>query len=147
MPTLFTRIIAGELPGHTLVVSREEVDQWTGAAAPLLRVGLVIGGFEVPHLHVHVFPAYSMEDFDFSRAVPAREESLDQAAAKLRAVLGTGTDDRRAAEKGRSSGRRSWTPPIRGAWPSSTVSGSACSTSRATSLPHPASPTPPGRTG
>jgi diadenosine tetraphosphate (Ap4A) HIT family hydrolase len=58
MPTVFTRIINGELPanfvytddlvvaflsiapltaGHTLVVPRHEVDQWTDAGEPLLR--------------------------------------------------------------------------------------------------------------
>jgi len=129
MATLFTRIINGELPGrfiyadelavaflsispltpgHTLVVSREEVDQWTDAGDPLLhhcldiarrignaakqafdapRAGLVIAGLEIPHLHVHVFPVWSLEDFDFSRARPASDEELDQAAARLQAAM------------------------------------------------------------
>jgi diadenosine tetraphosphate (Ap4A) HIT family hydrolase len=129
MATLFTRIINGELPGrfvyaddlvvafltispltpgHTLVVSREEVDQWTDAGQPLLhhcldiagrignaakqafdapRAGLVIAGLEIPHLHVHVFPVWSLEDFDFSRARPASDEELDQAAARLQAAM------------------------------------------------------------
>jgi diadenosine tetraphosphate (Ap4A) HIT family hydrolase len=129
MATLFTRIINGELPGrfiyadelavaflsispltpgHTLVVSREEVDQWTDAGQPLLhhcldiarrignaakqafdapRAGLVIAGLEIPHLHVHVFPVWSLEDFDFSRARAASDEELDQAAARLQAVM------------------------------------------------------------
>ena len=132
MATIFTRIINGELPGqfvytddlvvaflsimpltpgHTLVVSRQEVDQWTDADEPLMhhcmdvarrngnaakqafsapRAGLVIAGLEVPHLHVHVFPAWSLEDFSFSRAKPASEEEIREAAAKLRAALGTG---------------------------------------------------------
>jgi histidine triad (HIT) family protein len=73
-------------PGHTLVVPITEVDQWTdlepelaahlvgishavgvaqrGVFAPE-RIGLVIAGFEVPHVHVHVFPAASMAVFDF----------------------------------------------------------------------------------
>ena len=130
MPTLFTRIINGELPGrfvytdeqvvaflsiaplnpgHTLVVPRAEVDQWTDADGPLLhhcmgvaqrigaaakqafgapRAGVVIAGLEVPHLHVHVFPAWSESDFDFARAKPATDEELDSAADKLRAALG-----------------------------------------------------------
>lgn len=130
MATLFTRIINGELPGrfvytddlvvsflsitpvsagHTLVVPREEIDQWTDAPEPLLghclgvarrigaaakdafgapRAGLVIAGLEVPHLHVHVFPAWSMETFDFGRAKPASDTELDIAAEKLRAALG-----------------------------------------------------------
>ena len=130
MPTLFTRIINGELParfvysddaivaflsiapvtpGHTLVVPRQEVDQWTDAAGPLLhqcldvarlignaakqafgapRAGLVIAGLEVPRLHVHVFPAWTLDDFNIARAKPASNGELDQAAAQLRAALG-----------------------------------------------------------
>ena len=129
MATLFTRIINGELPGrfiyadelavafltvspltpgHTLVVSREEVDQWTDAGEPLLhhcldiarrignaakqafdapRAGLIIAGLEIPHLHVHVFPVWSLEDFDFSRARPVSEEELNQAADRLQAAM------------------------------------------------------------
>lgn len=76
-------------PGHCLVIPRVEVDQWTAlddtvaghlmAVAkrlgnalagefPCERVGLVIAGFEVPHCHLHVIPARSMADLDFSRA-------------------------------------------------------------------------------
>ncbi|GGQ59433.1 HIT family protein [Couchioplanes azureus] len=109
MPTIFSRIINGELPGrivwsddqvaafltiapltpgHTLVVPRAEVDEWTDLEPGLLahvmtvahtvgaalkrafdapRVGLVVAGFEVPHAHVHVFPAREMADFDFAK--------------------------------------------------------------------------------
>ena len=79
-------------PGHTLVVPRAEVDRWVDADPRLLahltavahavgaavrdvwhppRVGLLVAGFEVPHLHVHVFPAADMAAFDFANA--ARE--------------------------------------------------------------------------
>ena len=130
MATVFTRIINGELPGrfvytddlvvaflsimpltagHTLVVPRQEVDEWTDAGEPLLhhcmdvarrignaakqafgapRAGLVIAGLEVPHLHVHVFPAWSLEDFSFARAKPAADTELDAAAARLRTAMG-----------------------------------------------------------
>jgi diadenosine tetraphosphate (Ap4A) HIT family hydrolase len=130
MPTVFTRIINGELPGrfvhtdevavvflsiapvtpgHALVVPRLEVDQWTDAPDDVLRhlmavakkvgeaakeafgaprAGLLIAGLEVPHLHVHVFPMWSMGDFDIGRAKPATDADLDDAAAKLRAALG-----------------------------------------------------------
>ena len=130
MTTVFTRIIDGELPGrfvytddlvvaflsimpltegHTLVVSRQETDQWTDVGEPLLhhcmdvarrignaakqafgapRAGLVIAGLEVPHLHIHVFPAWSLEDFSFARAKPTTDIELDEAAARLRAALG-----------------------------------------------------------
>lgn len=76
-------------PGHTLVVPRAEVDNWIDADDELLahlhrvghrlgeamtavwtppRVALLIAGFEVPHLHLHVFPAWSMGDLDFRNA-------------------------------------------------------------------------------
>lgn len=120
MPTLFTRIINGDLPGrfvwsddrvvafltiapltagHTLVVPRVEVDDWTTLEPDLLahlmtvsrmigaalerafdapRAGLVVAGFEVPHAHVHVFPAWQMSDFDFGRVDPGvSAEELD----------------------------------------------------------------------
>ncbi|MEU3230840.1 HIT family protein [Nocardiopsis alba] len=130
MPTLFSRIIAGELPGrfvwrdpevtafltiaplrpgHTLVVPRREIDRWTDTDSGLLsrcmevaqavgkgvqrawdapRAGLVIAGFEVPHLHIHVSPVWDMSDFDFSKAEPEKDQSsLDDAAERLRAAL------------------------------------------------------------
>lgn len=130
MPTIFTQIINGDLPGrivwsdervaafltiapltagHTLVVPREEIDDWTDLPADLHghlmsvshtigaalkkaygspRVGLVIAGFEVPHAHVHVFPAYEMADFDFSRADPnVPAERLDEDLKRIQAAL------------------------------------------------------------
>jgi histidine triad (HIT) family protein len=96
-------------PGHTLVVPREEVDHWVDADPGLLahltsvsqviggavrdvwqppRVGLLVAGFEVPHLHLHVFPAWNMAAFDFANAaqsVDAAEQ--DSHAEKLRSAL------------------------------------------------------------
>jgi histidine triad (HIT) family protein len=96
-------------PGHTLVVPRTEVDHWVDAEPDLLahlmavshavgdavravhrppRVGLLVAGFEVPHLHVHVFPAADMATFDFANAareVDAAEQ--DRHAEALRAAL------------------------------------------------------------
>ena len=98
-------------PGHTLVVPRAEVDQWIDAPAPLQaklmevaaiigrgvksafaapRAGLIIAGFEVPHLHLHVFPAWAEKDFSFANAKPAEQSDLAATAAKLRETLGTG---------------------------------------------------------
>lgn len=120
MPTIFSRIISGELPGrivwsddrvaaflsiapltagHTLVVPRAEVDEWTDLEPELVahlmtvsrtvgaalkrafdapRIGLIVAGFEVPHAHVHVFPAGDMADFDFARAdADVSAEELD----------------------------------------------------------------------
>jgi histidine triad (HIT) family protein len=129
MPTLFTRIITGDLPaefvwrddecacflsinplspGHTLVVPREEIDHWLDcpdalrdhlmAVAQVMgraiqaafapeRVGLIIAGFEVPHLHLHVFGAGGLGDFDFRRAGSASSDDLTGSGARLRAAL------------------------------------------------------------
>ncbi len=130
VPSVFTRIISGELPGHlvhrdercaaflsiaplqpghTLVVPLEEVDDWTDADPSLLghlmttartvgraqqrvyrpvKVGLMIAGLEVPHLHIHVVPITTVTDLDFSNAdSSATAEQLAAEAEKLRAAL------------------------------------------------------------
>ncbi|MBF6211832.1 HIT family protein [Nocardia puris] len=101
--------IAPVTQGHTLVVPRAEIDQWQDidpdtfarlnvvaqkvgqavrAAFEAPRAGLLIAGLEVPHLHVHVFPAYSLGDFDISGADPnPSAESLDEAQAKIKQAL------------------------------------------------------------
>ncbi|MBF6083931.1 HIT family protein [Nocardia cyriacigeorgica] len=101
--------IAPVTQGHTLVVPRAEIDQWqdvdpelfarlTGVAQKLgralrtafdaPRAGLLIAGLEVPHLHVHVFPAFTMGNFDISGADPnPSPESLDEAQAKIKQAL------------------------------------------------------------
>ncbi|MGH3692709.1 MAG: HIT family protein [Pseudonocardiaceae bacterium] len=101
--------IAPLRPGHVMVVPRREVDQWTDADDGLLthltvvarhigaaqktgfkapRAGLMIVGFEVPHLHVHVFPAWNIDDFDFGKADHDPDPAeLDAAADTLRQAL------------------------------------------------------------
>ena len=134
MSTVFSKIIAGDIPGrivyqddtvaafltiepvaygHTLVVPVEEIDKWTDIPADLWahmnevaqnigrvivdefdaeRAGYLIAGFEVPHAHIHVFPADDMSGYDLSRAIPAGEtdeEKMDAAQRDLsRAVEG-----------------------------------------------------------
>ena len=130
MATVFSKIIAGEIPGrfvwaddvcvvfatiapitdgHMLVVPREEVDQFTDASDDLLahlvavakkvgqaqravwdapRAAVLVAGFEVPHLHIHVLPAWDEAALRFDNArhdVPAEE--LDTAAERVRAAL------------------------------------------------------------
>ena len=130
MQSVFSRIIAGELParfvwrdrrcvaflttaplrpGHVLVVPREEVDHWIDASPELLahlmhvaqkiaksiddawhptKVGLIIAGLEVRHLHVHLTPIWALSDLDFARQDKgAKPEDLDDAAERLRAAL------------------------------------------------------------
>ncbi|MGB3485465.1 MAG: HIT family protein [Mycobacterium sp.] len=101
--------IAPVTQGHTLVVPRAEIDQWQDVEPEVFarmtalsqrigqavmkafdapRAGLLIAGLEVPHLHVHVFPAYSLGNFDISGADPnPSPESLDEAQAKIIAAL------------------------------------------------------------
>ncbi|MCF8569012.1 HIT family protein [Gordonia sp. HY002] len=96
-------------PGHVLVVPRKEIDHWEQIDTPTFthltdvsqkvgravkdafdapRMGLLIAGLEVPHLHIHVFPAHTLEVFDLSQAEQdPSPESLDDAAAKIRASL------------------------------------------------------------
>jgi histidine triad (HIT) family protein len=127
MPTIFTRIINGELPGrfvwrddrcvaflsinplapgHTLVVPRTEVDHWIDLepdlAAHLMgvsgnvarvqqavfapeRIGLMIAGLEVPHVHLHLVPMNGVHDLDFARAAADPDpDEMDAAAALIR---------------------------------------------------------------
>lgn len=96
-------------PGHTLVVPRAEVDNWQTVDPALFnrvmavaqrigravcsafeaeRAGMIIAGLEVPHLHVHVFPAYDIADFGFAHVDRnPSPESLDSAQAKIVAAL------------------------------------------------------------
>lgn len=96
-------------PGHTLVVPREEVDHWLDADVDLrnhlmtvshtigraieavytpAKVGLVIAGLEVPHLHIHVAGITTLADLDFANADPdPGDGALDGARDLLRAEL------------------------------------------------------------
>jgi histidine triad (HIT) family protein len=130
VPSVFTRIIRGEIParfvwqdersvafldarplrpGHTLVVPRQEVDHWldlepsllahlTAVAQELgralqhgfhpLRVGMLVAGLEVPHVHIHVVPIESLSHLSFAhRETQPRAEDLDRAAATIRSSL------------------------------------------------------------
>jgi histidine triad (HIT) family protein len=130
VPSVFTRIIDGELPGrfvwrddevvaflsinpitrgHTLVVPRVEVDHWldldpqrwnrvgevtreVGRAIQTAfdppRVGTMIAGFEVPHVHVHVLALQRLSDLDFANAATDPDPGeMDAAAASIRAAL------------------------------------------------------------
>jgi len=124
MATIFSRIIAGELParfvwkddrcvaflsnrplrpGHTLVVPRLEVDHWLDAEPDLLaalsltaqvigkaqmaafdatRIGVLIAGLEVPHLHIHVVPIRGLHDLDFGNQDPNPDEGMMNRAAQ-----------------------------------------------------------------
>lgn len=130
MASVFSRIIAGELParfvwrddkcaaflsnrplrpGHTLVVPRREVDHWLDLDADLLahlavtaqsigkaqmaafepaRIGLMLAGLEVPHVHFHVVPIRGVNDLDFGNQDANPDETrMEKAAEAIRAEL------------------------------------------------------------
>ena len=96
-------------PGHTLVVPRAEIDQWQDVDGAVFaqvmgvaqrigravckafgteRAGMIIAGLEVPHLHVHVFPARDLSDFGFANVDQnPSPESLDEAQSKIKDAL------------------------------------------------------------
>lgn len=101
--------IAPLRPGHTLVVPREEIEHWVDLEPDLLahltgvsqaigkaideafhptKVGMMIAGLEVPHVHLHVVPIDTVHDLDFANAdTDPSPESLDAAATQIRASL------------------------------------------------------------
>jgi histidine triad (HIT) family protein len=96
-------------PGHTLVVPIEEVDHWVDLDPDLMahltrvaqavakvqdaafrpeKVGLIVAGFEVPHVHLHVVPIRGEQDLDFANADAAPDPAaLDRAADTIRQGL------------------------------------------------------------
>ena len=95
--------------GHALVVPRAEVDHWIDldpdlaahlfqvsqtigkaqmAAFTARRIGVMIVGDEVPHVHLHVVPFDSVSELSFAHADPNPPEgSLEAAAERIRAAL------------------------------------------------------------
>ncbi len=129
MPTVFSMIIAGDIPGrfvwkddtvvaftdinpvrpgHTLVVPRREIDQWTDLPADVAghamevahavgnavkavysptRIGLLVAGFDVPHTHLHVLAIDDMGDFKLGSGSDPGPVALDNSAENIRAAL------------------------------------------------------------
>lgn len=130
MSSVFSRIIAGELParfvwsdprcvafltsapirpGHVLVVPRAEVAHWldldaaelahvTGVAQQIgralqraygpARVGMMIAGLEVAHVHLHLLPIDEPTDLEFARADAEPDPAdLDADAERIRGAL------------------------------------------------------------
>lgn len=95
--------------GHTLVVPIQEVDHWLDldpelnahllavgqkigqaqmAALSPTRVGLIVAGMEVPHMHLHLVPIDSERDLDFANAArEADPAALDEARAAIVGAL------------------------------------------------------------
>jgi len=96
-------------PGHALVVPRQEVDHWIDLDTGLLthvitvaqsigkaqmagfkpaRIGMMLAGLEVPHVHFHVVPIRGMQDLNFANQDPHPDPAMmDEAAETIRREL------------------------------------------------------------
>ena len=125
MPTIFERIVNGEIPchkvweddrhlafldinprveGHTLVIPKRPYDEifamprqdyealWAAARTVAhhleqrtgcARVVVVILGYEVPHVHIHLMPTNHLEDFPFPPVDEAAQAKLAETAERL----------------------------------------------------------------
>jgi histidine triad (HIT) family protein len=90
--------------GHTLVICKEEINHWTEVpsetygrlhkvsqkigkailkASGSPRVGQIVAGFEVPHYHLHLIPAWSIPDLDFKRAHRRSDEDMKRIQTEI----------------------------------------------------------------
>lgn len=94
--------------GHVLVIPKQEVNHWTDVpketfervqtnaqkigkailkATGCARVLTAAIGFEVPHYHLHLIPAWSMADLNFSKATRRTEAEMTEILTKIKAGL------------------------------------------------------------
>lgn len=94
--------------GHCLVIPKQEVNHWFDVpekdylavqmnaqriaraiqkATDCPRVGVMVAGFEVPHYHVHLIPAWSIPDLDFKRAKRHSEAEMKSIQTKIVSFL------------------------------------------------------------
>ena len=129
MASVFTQIVNGDIPchkileddqylafldinpirpGHTLVITKRQIDYIFDLEDNLLsglmifskkvgtsikkatycqRVGVVVAGYEVPHAHVHLIPTNSMSDFNFALSQRADQGELAAMVTKIQEYL------------------------------------------------------------
>lgn len=96
-------------PGHVLLVPREIVDHWIDLPEDLLaelmkvahviasaqeiayqpkKIGLLIAGLEVAHVHIHLCPIDDLRDMDYDSVGPnPGDRALEEEAARIRSAL------------------------------------------------------------
>lgn len=91
--------------GHTLVIPKKEIDYFFDLddkmmaelmcfskivarmikrAIPCRKIGVMICGIEVPHVHVHLAPVNAVSDMSFALAHEVDNKILAQTAEKIR---------------------------------------------------------------
>lgn len=94
--------------GHTLVIPKAEVNHWFDVpektfqhlqtqaqkigkavqqATGCPRVLTAAIGFEVPHYHLHLIPAWSMADLNFAKAQRRSEAEMKDVLGKIKSAL------------------------------------------------------------
>ena len=94
--------------GHTLVVPKTEVNHWfdvdekeylqVAINAKMIakaikksvdcpRVGTIVAGFEVPHYHLHLIPAWEISDLSFTRAQRRSDTEMKEIQKKILANI------------------------------------------------------------
>lgn len=94
--------------GHTLVIPKMEVNHWFDVPPDIYtqcglnaqkiakaiiqatgcpRVGTIVAGFEVPHYHLHLVPAWSIPDLDFKRAKKHSDQEMREIQEKIISFL------------------------------------------------------------
>ncbi len=95
-------------PGHVIVIPKQEVNHWFDVPADIYtqvglnaqkiakaiqkfsgcpRVGTIVAGFEVPHYHLHLIPAWSIPDIDFKRAKKLPAEEMQKIADTIKSFI------------------------------------------------------------
>ena len=90
--------------GHTLIIPKTEVNHWFDVSekeylqvainAKMIakaikksvdcpRVGTIVAGFEVPHYHMHLIPAWEISDLSFSHAQRRSEAEMKDVQKKI----------------------------------------------------------------
>lgn len=94
--------------GHTLVIPKIQIDEFTDVSEQVFlssmalarklsivlkrvfkpnRIGLVIEGFAVAHLHIHLIPMNQIGDLDHNRAGSASMGELEKVGKQIRDAI------------------------------------------------------------